>query len=121
MSEKTDSDFVDAVNKFRSEPATKDNWQPIETAPKDGSLILLGKIESADDDMGAVSTAGRWQDMNSDAPDDMGCDAGFIDVDYQQFRPSRSFGAAAYRYAGDQPTHWMPLPEPPTINPENKE
>jgi hypothetical protein len=90
-------------------------WQPIETAPRDSSKILLGLPVNTDDDSGSVSTAGYWQEGWEDSVDDMGCDNGFVDVHYQEFSPSRSFGAAAYRSTGRQPTHWMPLPKPPTI------
>lgn len=76
-------------------------------------MILLGRSESAADDSGSVSTAGHWQEGWEDSVDDMGCDSGFVDVYYQEFSPPRSFGAEAYRSAGRQPTHWMPLPKAP--------
>lgn len=60
-------------------------WQPIETAPKDGtSVLVVGAY-------GYVLMA-RWKEMTR--------------------VPSRweSYGLGAIRF---EPTHWMPLPEPP--------
>jgi hypothetical protein len=87
-------------------------WQPIETAPRDGTRIILG-LPDLDGDGGGISVAGYWLEELEDGVDYMGHDGGFTDVDYQVFQPGRSFGAESYRYAGRQPTHWMPLPEPP--------
>lgn len=89
------------------------DWQPIDSAPKDGRMILLGRCGNDDDEVVPLSTAGRWQEGWSDGVDVMGCDDGFVDVDYQEFYPPRTFGAEAYRSKGNQPTHWMPLPAPP--------
>ena len=62
-------------------------WQPIESAPKDGTRILLGwKLQEA------VIVA-RWV-----APDTRGDLVWELDED------------GSYVKA---PTHWMPLPEPP--------
>lgn len=80
-------------------------WQPISTAPKDGPSILL-----CDDN---TVTLGWWQDAEDDGVDYMGADAGFVDYAFNDFNPSRLFGNKAYQYKGNQPTHWMPLPEPP--------
>lgn len=86
-------------------------WRPIESAPRDGTRVLLGRPD--DDGDGGVSTCGYWLDGLEDGQDYMGHDAGFTDVDYQCFQPGRSFGNEAYRYAGRQPTHWQPLPAAP--------
>lgn len=69
-------------------------WQPIETAPKDGTPALLF----------------------SPYDEDMNCKGGLIWV-------SGGWGRAVinpYSWRGESnkepPTHWMPLPEPPTVN-----
>lgn len=70
-----------------------DGWQPIETAPKDGTTIL---VSCADDGFGKVVCAAIWFYGEYDA------DTGWY----------------LYEIAGDClmgpiPTHWMPLPSPP--------
>jgi hypothetical protein len=67
------------------------DWQPIETAPKDGTLVW--------------AYASRFDDANGR----QGM-ASFL-------RTSQGFGVWHWRhgrnYGGSNPTHWMPLPEPP--------
>lgn len=69
-------------------------WQPIETAPKDGTRVLLFRPRH-----GVV--CGRWDD----------------DKYAKRVRPywsndqERLWGTLETR--DNQPTHWMPLPEPP--------
>lgn len=64
-------------------------WQPIETAPKDGSDVLLLM-------RGGMMYVGRWRD---------GC-LGEPQVGEVAWRSSCSG-----RFAN--PTHWCPLPDPP--------
>lgn len=90
-----------------------ERWQTIESAPRDGERIILGRPD-LDGDGGGISVAGYWLEELEDGVDYMGHDGGFTDVDFQVFQPGRSFGADSYRYAGSQPTHWRPLPAPPT-------
>ena len=65
-------------------------WQPIETAPKDGTLIL-----------GAWQCLNKTWDMNAMFYSEEGGDGWWVEYhgDYQH-----------------DPTHWMPLPEPPKEN-----
>jgi hypothetical protein len=79
----------------------KNKWQPIETAPKDGTKILVGWFIGADgqdiSDMQRVSVA-QWQDE-----DESECGVkGWWDA------------ATTAVYGGmidPQPTHWMPIPK----------
>lgn len=65
------------------------NWQPIETAPKDGTDFLMCHAETGD--MMVVF----YDEPSAEAPDHCW---------------HRMDGLAYHR---DLPTHWMPLPEPP--------
>lgn len=66
-------------------------WQPIETAPKNGKEVLVcRKFDSGSASYAVASFNGdEWRDMG---------DIGW---------------AGMYGDDGNQPTHWMPLPEPP--------
>jgi len=63
-----------------------ENWQPIETAPKDGTYVLVYGYRSHVD--GSVMHVVRWTKGDGWAAD--GDDLG-----------------------EQKPTHWMPLPPPP--------
>lgn len=69
-------------------------WQPIETAPKDGSNILLyspdGIYEASWSLRYPPAKDGFWRPL--DLP---------------------SHGCGCCGEPDDEPTHWMPLPEPP--------
>lgn len=68
-------------------------WQPIETAPKDGTTVIVfvppGKYHS-----GRTVTV-RWTER----------DIGYWHVDDGKRGP--------FPLRGGEPTHWMPLPEAP--------
>lgn len=65
-------------------------WQPIETAPRDGTLVLLWWD-------GDFAPVGFWQD-------------GWV---YTMTQARNLDGAVIDILLGYEPTHWMPLPEPP--------
>jgi hypothetical protein len=97
----------------QADAAEVGQWRPIESAPKDGSEILLGRAANEELEQEAISVPGSWQAGYEDGVDYMGVDDGFVDSHYQVFSGGRSFGAESYRYAPNQPTHWMPLPAAP--------
>lgn len=71
-------------------------WQPIETAPKDKTLLLYGRqVGGSKDDLagwdGNIVASGYW-----DGIDGSWCVTG-----------------STWRGPFIGPTHWMPLPEPP--------
>lgn len=77
------------------QPTNVKGWQPIATAPKDGSEVILGFDDSADMDFY------RW---NADLA----------------ARPDHGMPAEQYGWADRTsdpphapPTHWMPRPDPP--------
>jgi len=82
--------------------ALKPTWQPIETAPRDGSRMLLF-FPPPNEYFKTTVEVGRWND----------------DQYAKRPRPyftgdmERTFGVSRYR--DYQPTHWMPLPAPPVL------
>jgi hypothetical protein len=73
-------DVLTAYRKGLEDGQAKKGWLPIETAPRDGTKILL---------------AGSWL-------------SGTWDIDVGHYLVTR------FNFCGEtQPTHWMPLPEPP--------
>ena len=90
-------------------------WQPIETAPKDGREILCTWVY--------VMRDGSWHWSNvmhvlSWFPDWHGKGIGswVLDGDFGiRFEPD---GVHETPPVGNwEPTHWMPLPEPPQVDP----
>jgi hypothetical protein len=63
-------------------------WQPIETAPKDGTPVFIAWAGTNFHPMVAHAEDGVW---------------GYLMPDL------------AFYHASRPPTHWMPLPPPPTI------
>ena len=71
------------------------NWQPIETAPRDGEMILVfERLSSAGTDpQGHNYAVAYWCDDKWTSPDEI---------------PNKGSALDFYEL-----THWMPLPEPP--------
>jgi hypothetical protein len=73
-------------------------WQPIETAPKDGTRVIVAFRNNC-------VTIARWSDACAFESNDEGphwveweCDDHFY---------------SSHLTGPNEPTHWMPLPEPP--------
>jgi hypothetical protein len=69
------------------------SWQPIETAPKDGTAVLL----YSDGDCSVARFDGRNWQVQGDGQNAV--------------RYMSDFGTEYLTH--DWPTHWQPLPEPP--------
>ena len=82
-------DLLREENERRKADAELIEWQPIETAPKDGTVILVMTGET----MHVV----RWINIHGDFD--------YWAVDDNKHGP--------FTLRGKAPTHWMPLPEPP--------
>ena len=68
-------------------------WQPIETAPKDGTRILAFFALEENDEYYAQIVIIRWS--------------------YYKRWESADYGGEIDYEFDSQPTHWMPLPNPP--------
>lgn len=75
-------------------------WQPIETASKDGEAVLLYKPDERM--VGEYMLAGYWGSWPGQADSWIACDG----------KPLGYFSKVIEKAQG-YPTHWMPLPEPP--------
>lgn len=75
------------------------DWQPIETAPKDGTEILLFELQCYDEPYIATGIWHRW-------------DGG------ERWLPA-VYGGARTDYF--DPTHWMPLPDAPEHDSNRKQ
>lgn len=82
--------FLEGITEIDVVKFQATEWQPMETAPRDGKLILVfapGTSDKWDGDLGSLTTVCAWHP-----------DAGFCVCELRE------------------PTHWMPLPDPPTIS-----
>ncbi|HXE51278.1 MAG TPA: DUF551 domain-containing protein [Ramlibacter sp.] len=83
---------------LHSPPAAQSGWRPIETAPKDGKhkpVLLHVNWEP-------LTVVGYWGAAS---------DVGEFQSDEETWRVL--WDQAPIRDGYDEPTHWMPLPEPP--------
>jgi hypothetical protein len=79
-----------ALEHFENDNGTVKAWQPIETAPIDGTIVILCGLWNASGTLPMLAVAGSYnQHLNLWMRDNQGC--GFT--------------------VSCHPTHWMPLPE----------
>lgn len=81
------------------------NWQPIETAPKSYSLILLCEVRHHIDEYESSITTGFWGEKH----------AGHFANDVMQWCDWNAGMDEDDVWAAATPTHWMPLPPPPSF------
>jgi hypothetical protein len=75
------------------------DWQPIETAPKDGTIVLLW-----------AATEDQWDDYDcGDEPLRRGAQVGRAST----MQPGLWWMTGGVLKELHSPTHWMPLPTPP--------
>ena len=79
------------------------DWQPIETAPRDGTYVLLagGNCKGDEDDNDGRQVVAQWTNY-------LNC---HTDTNYGKWQFAWYDGGYFGEYV--KPTHWMPLPDPP--------
>lgn len=99
-----DIDTIEFPDSFDVEMEIPDQWQPIETAPKDGTVVLVtnGKESS----FASWLTEDDIQDLDFEDDD---LTEGF----YEATDHHKHYDVFYFKF--DQPTHWMPLPNPPEV------
>lgn len=103
----TDGEDADAIIKaieqavLQSPEVQARQWQPIETAPKDGTHIMLSD--------GTSVTVGHWLYQPGGTTEYRDLDGRWIGQDDRD-----EFAGWIDWMGGITPTHWMPLPAPPS-------
>ena len=80
------------------------NWQPIETAPRDGTELLLYCPGAG------VCYVGEWFTIPR---------VDYVDVGAGLYKRVESISVAEWN-APSAPSHWMPLPGPPDTRGESR-
>lgn len=89
-----DHKFESVLDEFEEAVLGRSEWQPIETAPKDGEKILLGYFPEPAYDGAIVGES---------------CEVAFWHGTHKKWCSRTLLNAEGYF----SPTHWMPLPRPP--------
>jgi hypothetical protein len=80
-------------------------WQPIETAPKDGTKII---------GYGRTEWLGSWQDSPRQTAPKTTAIIRWKEPSFDDGSPGKWLTKSCNPYKDEMvPTHWMPLPEPP--------
>ena len=108
----SDADYVSGLI-FAAGYAVEQGWQPIETAPRDGTEVLLWCVPGrhSESEMGSIFAA-LWWDVAG--PED--------DPDGDWIIPladdkEGGWGSGAFRW---EPTHWRPLTAPRDCRPPHR-
>lgn len=96
-------------------------WQPIETAPKDGTEVLVFRMDCGCTPIVHVAfyrSEQEWdEDWKGHPPDDWSGKNEFVGW-WSYTRSSLSQEKLSDHWT---PTHWMPLPLPPNVSRETQE
>ena len=98
---------------LRSSRPEEDGWRPIETAPKDGTDILLWSSVGVRGDGGA--TIGRWTSEEECRRQIGDCGGECRCPEYEYDDPSWISWDGGFTLE-HPPTHWRPLPPPPALS-----
>ena len=79
-------------------------WHHIESAPKDGSPVLLLSLESQ------KVALGKWDPEGSSWVDEYGD----LNGDAYDLAVTGTWSSGGGWFQPNEVSHWMPLPEPPT-------
>lgn len=80
-------------------------WQPIETAPKDGRTLLLGHFNRAGKWRTLRGQWYSWDLINEEWEEPENGHEGWYETSVENDDPPNCWST--------EPTHWMPLPAPP--------
>lgn len=83
-------------------PDTVTRWQPIETAPKDGTHILICRV--VDGCLDGEMEITHWFEIERST---------YEPIEGGMFRKVIHEPWRSWNGNGHRATHWMPLPEPP--------
>ena len=84
--------------------AEPSHWRPIETAPKDGTFVILHVPEGLESGQVTIGAYWKSEDRAASGRFMKGHWDGWLGMD------------ADILSSWCEPTHWMPVPEPPPAN-----
>jgi hypothetical protein len=104
-------------------------WRPIKTAPKDGTVILLAEPHPGGSDIDWWVTQGSWVDAMMEVPSSTvlrGWERIHCEPQWLTYHTAIMTGSKEQDYHDSfhakiillNPSHWMPIPNPPKMNPD---